>query len=275
MEESLAPQIFTTSLYISTMHFIEGDKQMQLKEDERIDDLLADQTMQIIQSSTKFAFSIDAVLLADFATTPKTRGKILDLCSGNAVIPLLLTRQSNVPITGVEIQARLYDMACRSIELNKLDHQIDMIHGDLKDMPDHFKNNKFDLVTVNPPYFQTENKNHQNHNDYLTIARHEIFCTLEDVVQSCSKLVKSGGKVAMVHRPSRFVDIITLFRQYKIEPKRVRFVYPKEGKEANILLIEGIRDGNPDLKLLSPLYAFDGEGNYTKEVEGILYGRKK
>ncbi|MDX8047518.1 tRNA1(Val) (adenine(37)-N6)-methyltransferase [Gracilibacillus sp. S3-1-1] len=248
---------------------------MELKEDERIDDLLADRSMQIIQSPTKFAFSIDAVLLSDFATVPRTKGKILDLCTGNAVIPLLLSRRSKVPITGVEIQERLYDMGCRSIALNQLNERVDMIHGDLKDMPDHFKNNKFDLVTVNPPYFQTENKNHHNYNEYLTIARHEIYCTLEDVIQSCSKLVKSGGKVAMVHRPSRFVDIVTLFRQYKIEPKRVRFVYPKKGKEANILLIEGMRDGNPDLKMLPPLYSFDEEGNYTTELEGILYGRKE
>ncbi|GAE94163.1 O-methyltransferase [Gracilibacillus boraciitolerans JCM 21714] len=247
---------------------------MQLKDDERIDDLLADQTMKIIQSPTVFSFSIDAVLLANFASVPKTRGKILDLCTGNGVIPLLLSQESTVPITGVEIQERLYDMACRSIELNELTPQIDMIHGDLKEMPSYFKNNKFDLVTVNPPYFQTTNKDHQNSNDYLTIARHEIYCTLEDVIQSCSKLVKSGGKVAMVHRPNRFVDIVTLFRQYKIEPKRIRFIYPKKGKEANILLIEGIRDGRPDLKLLPPLYAFNQNGNYSEELEGILYGRK-
>ncbi|WP_425292882.1 tRNA1(Val) (adenine(37)-N6)-methyltransferase [Gracilibacillus kekensis] len=247
---------------------------MMLKKDERIDDLLADQTMQIIQSPTVFSFSIDAVLLADFASAPKTRGKILDLCSGNGVIPLLLSQRSAVPITGVELQARLYDMACRSIKLNDVAEQIKMIHGDLKEMPSYFKNDKFDLVTVNPPYFKTDNKKHQNANDYLTIARHEIYCTLEEVIQSCSKLVKSGGKVAMVHRPSRFVDIVSLFRQYKIEPKRIQFVYPKEGKEANILLIEGIRDGSPDLKFLSPLYTFDQKGNYTKELEGILYGRK-
>ncbi|UOQ49538.1 tRNA1(Val) (adenine(37)-N6)-methyltransferase [Gracilibacillus caseinilyticus] len=246
---------------------------MKLKDDERIDDLLANQTMKIIQSPSVFAFSIDAVLLADFASAPRTRGNILDLCSGNGVIPLLLSQRSNVPITGVELQERLYDMACRSIDLNQLNGQLKMIHGDLKDMPDHFKNNKFDLVTVNPPYFQTSNKDHHNHNEYLTIARHEIYCTLEDVIQSCSKLVKSGGKVAMVHRPSRLVDIITLFRQYKIEPKRIRYVYPKQGKEANILLIEGIRDGNPDLHMLPPLYAFDENGDYTKDLEGILYGR--
>ncbi|WP_066185740.1 MULTISPECIES: tRNA1(Val) (adenine(37)-N6)-methyltransferase [Gracilibacillus] len=247
---------------------------MQLKDDERIDDLVIDQSMQIIQSPTVFAFSTDAVLLSEFASVPKKRGKILDLCSGNAVIPLLLARKTIVPITGVEIQARLYDMAKRSIQLNQLQTQIDMIHSDLKDMPAHFKNNKFDLVTINPPYFPTKNQLHHNDNDYLTIARHEISCSLEDVMVACSKLVKSGGKLAMVHRPSRFVDIITLFRQYKIEPKRVQFVYPKMGKEANILLIEGIRDGKPDLRMLPPLYMFDEQGNYTKELEGIMYDRQ-
>lgn len=247
---------------------------MNLKDDERMDDLLADGSMQIIQSPTVFSFSIDAVLLADFASVPINRGKILDLCSGNGVIPLLLSRESRVPITGVEIQARLYDMAERSIQLNKLENQIAMIHGNLMDMPAYFQNNKFDLVTVNPPYFKTDSKQHQNENNYVTIARHEIYCTLEDVIASSSKLVKSGGKVAMVHRPSRLVDIISFFRQYKIEPKRIQFVYPKQGKEANILLIEGIRDGKPDVKLLPPLYTFNEEGNYSQELEEILYGRK-
>src|SRR5699024_5064526 len=162
------------------------------------------------------------VLLADFASVPIKRGKILDLCAGNGVIPLLLSKQSTVSITGVEIQERLFDMAVRSIQLNQLENHIEMIHGDLKDMTAHFQNNKFDLVTVNPQYYQTKSKHHQNYNDHLTIARHEIYCTLEDVIKSCSKLVKSGGKVAMVHRPSRLVDIITLFRQYKIEPKRIQ-----------------------------------------------------
>ncbi|WP_163539387.1 tRNA1(Val) (adenine(37)-N6)-methyltransferase [Gracilibacillus sp. YIM 98692] len=247
---------------------------MELKEDERIDDLLADQSMQIIQSPSVFAFSLDAVLLAHFANVPIKRGKIIDLCSGNGVIPLLLSQQSQVPITGVEIQDRLFDMANRSIQMNQLTDQIKMIHGDLKDMPALFGNDKFDLVTVNPPYFPTSSKKHHNHNDYLTIARHEVFCTLEEVVETCSKLAKSGGKVAMVHRPSRFIDIVTLFRTYKIEPKRIRFVYPKKDREANMLLIEGIRDGKSDVKMLPPLYAFTDEGEYTPELEGILYGRK-
>ncbi|SES23181.1 tRNA1(Val) A37 N6-methylase TrmN6 [Gracilibacillus ureilyticus] len=248
---------------------------MELKDDERLDDLLADENMKIIQSPSAFAFSLDAVLLADFANIPVKRGKIIDLCTGNGVIPLLLSRKSEVPITGVEIQERLYDMAVRNVSLNQLENQLHMIHADIKEMPGHYGNDKFDYVTVNPPYFTTENKNHQNRNDYLTIARHEIYCTLEDVVKVCSQLVKSGGKVAMVHRPSRLIDIITLFRKYKLEPKRIQFVYPKKDKEANILLIEAIRDGKADVKLLPPLYAFDENGDYTEVLEGILYGKKQ
>ncbi|WP_028781762.1 tRNA1(Val) (adenine(37)-N6)-methyltransferase [Thalassobacillus devorans] len=245
---------------------------VELKDDERIDDLLADETMQIIQSPTAFAFSLDAVLLADFTYVPIKRGKIIDLCTGNGVIPLLLSRRSRASITGVEIQERLYDMAVRNVELNQLNEQLEMIHGNLKDMPARYGNNKFDLVTCNPPYFPTPRKKEQNLNDFLTIARHEIYCSLEDVVRSCSQLVRSGGKVSMVHRPGRMADILTLFRKYRIEPKRLRLVYPKMGREANVLLVEGIRDGNADLKILPPLYAFTDEGEYTDELRKILYG---
>ncbi|MBA2176976.1 tRNA1(Val) (adenine(37)-N6)-methyltransferase [Halobacillus locisalis] len=245
---------------------------VQLYGDERIDFLLAEENMRIIQSPTVFAFSLDAVVLADFTYVPKTRGKILDLCTGNGVIPLFLSTRSQVPITGVEIQERLYDMAVRNIELNDLKDQLDVIHGDLKDMPARYGNNKFDLVTCNPPYFPTPKSDQKNINEHLAIARHEIHCTLEDVIQACSKLAKSGGKVSMVHRPERLVDIITLFRKHKIEPKRMRFVYPKEGKEANILLIEGTRDGKAGLDILPPLYALTESDEYTPELRKILYG---
>ncbi|GEN55363.1 tRNA1(Val) (adenine(37)-N6)-methyltransferase [Halobacillus faecis] len=245
---------------------------VQLYGDERIDFLLAKEDMRIIQSPSVFAFSLDAVLLADFTYVPKTRGKILDLCTGNGVVPLFLSTRSNVPITGVEIQERLYDMALRNIELNDLGDQLDMIHGDLKDMPGHYGNDKFDLVTCNPPYFPTPKADEQNLNEHLAIARHEIHCSLEDVVEACSRLAKSGGKVSMVHRPERMVEIIQQFKKYKLEPKRMRLVYPKEGKEANILLIEGVRDGKPGLKFLPPLYALTNEDEYTPELREILYG---
>lgn len=244
---------------------------MTLLENERIDFLTMDQTLRIIQSDQVFSYGIDAVLLAHFASVPVTRGKILDLCTGNGVIPLLLSRRSRVSIDAVDIQARLIDMAKRSVRVNGLEDQIHVIHGDLKDMPQTYGNNKFDLVTVNPPYFNTPAPDHHNKNAYLTIARHEVLTSLEAVIESGSRLTKSGGKLAMVHRPGRLVDILTLMRQYKLEPKRLQFVYPSRGKEANILLVEAIRDGKADLKTLPPFYVFDAHGQYTEEMERLIH----
>ena len=246
---------------------------VQLYDDERFDYLLADESMKIIQSPSAFSFSLDAVLLANFAYVPIKRGKILDLCTGNGVIPLLLSNRTQAHITGVEIQERIFGMAERSVSLNKLSAQINLIHGDLKEMQPILGQSSFDVVTCNPPYFPTPEETEHNHNEHLTIARHEVYCTLEDVVKACKLHVRPGGKVAMVHRPGRLVDIITLFRAYRVEPKRVQFVYPKKGKEANILLIEGIRDGKADLKILPPLYIYNEDGTYTKEAEDIIYGR--
>ncbi|MFD2923438.1 tRNA1(Val) (adenine(37)-N6)-methyltransferase [Halobacillus naozhouensis] len=244
-----------------------------LKGDERIDFLLAEENMRIIQSKEVFAFSIDAVLLARFTSVPITRGKILDLCTGNGVIPLFLSRRSQVKITGVEIQARLYDMAVRNIQLNDLENQLEMIHGDLKDMPAILGNGKFDQITCNPPYFPTPVTDKRNINEHLAIARHEIYCSLEDVIKACSRLCKSGGKVSIVHRPGRMIDLISLFRKYRLEPKRIQLVYPKKGKEANVLLIEAARDGKPDLKILPPLYTHNENGEYSREFREILYGK--
>ncbi|WP_174615324.1 tRNA1(Val) (adenine(37)-N6)-methyltransferase [Virgibacillus ihumii] len=244
-----------------------------LYDDERIDYLLAEERMHIIQSSSVFSFSLDAVLLAHFAYVPIRRGKILDLCTGNGVIPLLLSRRTNAELTGVEIQERLADMATRSIKLNKLGEQLSVIHGDLKDMKATLKHSAFDVVTCNPPYFRTPAKTEHNKSEHLTIARHEVYCTLEDVVKACKLHVRPGGKVAMVHRPGRLIDIITLFRKYRLEPKRLQFIYPKRGRDANMILIEGVRDGNADLKILPPLYIYHDDSTYTKEAEDIIYGR--
>lgn len=246
---------------------------VKLFDDERIDYLLADESMQIIQSPTAFAFSLDAVLLANFVRIPIKRGTILDLCTGNGVIPLLLSKHTNAKITGVEIQERIFDMAERSVALNDLTEQLHMIHGDLKEMQPVLGQSSFDVVTCNPPYFQSPKATEHNENEYLTIARHEVYCTLEDVVRACKLHVRPGGKVAMVHRPGRLVDIIEQFRRYRIEPKRIQFVYPKQGKEANMLLIEGIRDGKADIKILPPLYIYREDGTYTVEAEDIIYGR--
>lgn len=243
---------------------------VSLNDDERIDYLVTDERLRIIQSPTVFSYSLDAVLLAHFAHIPIRKGNILDLCSGNGVIPLFLSRKTKAHIIGLEIQGRLASMAKRSIEMNELEAQITMIHGDLKERHHRLQQSYFDSVTCNPPYFTTPQKTEQNKNDYLTIARHEVCCTLEDVVHACKLYVKPGGKVSMVHRPDRLVDIITLFRKYNIEPKRLQFVYPKVGQEANILLIEGIRDGKVGLKTLQPLYIYEANDTYTKEAREIL-----
>lgn len=245
-------------------------ERMELYEDERIDFLTMDKSLQIIQSDQVFSYAIDAVLLANFASVPIKRGKILDLCTGNGVIPLLLSKKSIVRIDAVEIQERLYSMAKRSVTLNDKEDQINLIHADLKDMPKRYGNDKFDLVTVNPPYFNTKAPNHHNKNSHLTIARHEVLTTLEAVIETASRLTKSGGKMAMVHRPGRLVDILTLMRRYKLEPKRIQWVYPSMDKEANILLIEAVRDGKADLKTLAPFYVFDDSGQYTNEMERLI-----
>jgi tRNA1(Val) A37 N6-methylase TrmN6 len=243
-----------------------------LKGDERLDYLLAED-LRIIQSPTVFSFSLDAVLLANFSYIPKHKGKIIDLCSGNGIIPLLLSKRTNVKIQAVEIQERLVDMAQRSIDYNGLQTRIEFIHGDIRGLYKEVGHSCYDVVTCNPPYFTTDDRDKINDNEHLAIARHEILCTLEDAIQSASLLLKQGGKAAFVHRPGRLLDILSLMRKYRLEPKRLRFVYPKEGREANTILIEGAKDAKPDLKILPPLYVFDQKNQYSKEVHEILYGK--
>ncbi|WP_438448931.1 tRNA1(Val) (adenine(37)-N6)-methyltransferase [Gorillibacterium sp. sgz5001074] len=241
-----------------------------LRDHERADDLLRND-LKIIQSDEVFAFSMDAVLLARFCSVP-ARGRIMDLCTGNGVVPLLVSTRTRSELWGVEIQERLADMAARSVALNGLEERIHIHQGDLKDIHRTVGMGTYDLVTVNPPYMPVT-AGEQNANLHLAAARHEIYCTLEDVIAACSRLVKYGGKVAMVHRPTRLVDIVTLMRKYKLEPKRLRFVHPRAEEEANMVLVEGIREGKPDLRLLPPLLVYGPDGHYTPELQSIYYGQ--
>lgn len=245
-----------------------------LTDDERLDYLLAED-LRIIQSPSVFSFSLDAVLLARFAYVPKKRGKIVDLCTGNGAIPLFLSARTESSITGVELQPRLVGMARRSVEFNNLDSQIEIIEGDVKEIPAALGYEKYDTVTCNPPYFQAHEMSDKNLSEHMAIARHELHLTLDEAVKSASQLLKQGGKAAFVHRAGRLIDIMAAMRANRLEPKRIRLVYPKAGKEANTLLIEGVKDGKPDLKVLPPLVVYGEDGEYTEEVRGLLYGSEK
>jgi tRNA1(Val) A37 N6-methylase TrmN6 len=245
---------------------------VKLLEGERLDDLLAED-IKIIQSSEVSAFSLDAVLLANFVYVPIQKGNLLDLCTGNGVIPLMLSKRTKGMITGVELQERVFDMAKRSIAYNDLEERITLINGDVNDMPKQLSLGKYDVVTCNPPYFKPKDSHTLKENEHLAIARHEIYLTLEEAIHASSKLVKNSGKVAFVHRPGRLLDIIEHMKKYNIEPKRVRFVHPKKEREANTVLIEGIKNGKSDLKVLPPLIVLEENGEYTEEMKEMLYGK--
>lgn len=246
--------------------------EVPLYEKERLDDLLTHH-LRIIQSDEVFSFSMDAVLLARFAAVPK-RGKIIDLCTGNGVIPLLLSTRTQAQIEGLEIQPRLADMARRSIQLNALQDRVTIREGDLRELVQQTGHGAYDALTVNPPYMPLTGGDLKL-NRHQAIARHEIHCTLEEVISSSMRLLRTGGKLSMVHKPQRLGEIMTLLRQYRLEPKVIRFVHPRAGMEANMVLIEALRDGKPDVRVLPPLIVYEENGEYCKEIYEIYYGLKE
>lgn len=238
---------------------------------ERIDQLYANDR-KIIQSDEVFSFSLDAVLLANFPRVPK-RGRIVDLCAGNGAVGLFLSQRTNAEIIQIELQERLADMAKRSIDLNQLEHQMTVHTLDLKDSLTVVPHDSVDLVVCNPPYFVDAPDHKKNPNPYLAIARHELTTSLDHVVKSSSQLLKTNGRLALVHRPERFLAILETMSKYNIIPKRVQFVYPKRHKDANILLVEGIKGGKKEGFIVSPpLFTHNEQGEYSKEMHAMLYG---
>ena len=224
----------------------------------------------IIQKENGFRFGIDAVLLSDFAKT--ATGKVMDLCTGTGIIPLLLASKSRADhIDAVEIQPEMAEMAQRSVRYNSLQDKINIRCLDLKDASKIYPKSTYDCVTVNPPYMRT-GSGLLNETDGKTISRHEVKCTLEDVIKASSELLKPHGKLFMVHRPSRLGDIFALMREYKLEPKIMRLVAPLSGKEPNMVLVCGIKSAKSDLKIIPTLFVYNVDGSYTKEIDEI-YGR--
>jgi len=240
---------------------------VQLMKNEKIDDLQY-KGLKLIQKDKAFRFGLDAVLLANFVDVKKG-SSVIDLGTGTGIISILLAEKTEAAsIVGLEIQEEIAEMAQRSVKMNCLEDRVKIVCGDIKDSVDLFGASSFDAVVSNPPYMN-QGGGIINISDTKAIARHEILCTLEDVIRSASKLLVPGGKFAMVHRPDRLADIIWLMRNFTIEPKYIRFVHPSPYRKANLLLIKGTRQGRPQLKMMEPLYVYDEEGKYSKEINEI------
>lgn len=237
-----------------------------LKDNEVLNELLGFEENYIIQRTDMLNFSLDSVLLANFVSLVKGIETIVDFGTGNAPIPLLLTKRTDAKIVGVEIQPEVADMAIRTVSINALEDQIRVIHDDLKQIPTHFETGAVDVVVSNPPFFKYEPSSNINKTEYLTIARHEVLATLDDIVGNATYLLNNNGYFAMVHRPDRLIDIIETFKKYKLEPKRMQLIYPKVGREAHMLLIEGRKNGRPGLRILPPFIVHEMDGSYTPEV---------
>ena len=236
---------------------------------ERVDDLQRN-GLKIIQKTDGFCFGMDAVLLSGFAHV-KRGEKVLDMGTGTGIIPLLLSAKTQGEhFTALEIQKEIAEMAARSVAMNHLEDKIEIVNGDIKEASRIFGAASFDVVTTNPPYM---NDAHglKNPTEVKAISRHEVLCTLEDVVREGAKILKSGGRMYMVHRPHRLIEIITAMKQYKMEPKRMCMVHPFKDKEANMVLIEAVKGGGSWLKMEAPIIVYKEPGVYTDEIYSI-YG---
>ena len=238
-----------------------------------VNDLLDYNNLKIVQDENYFNFSLDSVLLPNFVKLNKSTKKILDLGTGNAPIPMILSTMTNAEIYGIELQKEIYDLAVESLKINKLENRINIINDNIKNLDKYFEPNSFDVIVSNPPYFKYSEKSNINETIQKTIARHEKEITLSELVSVAKKYLDNNGTFAIVHRTDRLIEIIEEFKKNNIEPKRIRLIYPKEGEESNMVLIEGRKNGNTGLKILPPLIAHNKNGDYTDEVKNMFKER--
>ena len=228
---------------------------------------LLNKNLKIIQRSDYFNFSIDSLLVSEFVSIKKDTKNIIDLGTGNAVIPLFLSKKTSAKIFGMEIQKISFELAQRNININNLNEQIYIIYDDMKNYKKYFLNGSFDIVVSNPPFFKFNgNKELLNDLEQLSIARHEIEITLEELIQTASLLVKDRGYFYLVHRADRLAEIISALQKFNFEAKKIKFCYTTENKNAKIVLIEAIKNGKAGLTILPPLVINKNNGEYTEEV---------
>lgn len=231
-----------------------------------VNDLVGYEGLKIVQNKNYFNFSLESVVLPRFCEIRKGKMKIIDFCTGNAPIPLILSTRTNQEIIGIEVQKEIYDLAVESVKINNLDNQIKIFNMNVKDVFNKFETDSFDLVTCNPPYFKTLESSNLNENKVKSIARHEILITLEEIIEVSKKILKNGGSLVMVHRVERLAELLLVLKKNNFEAKRLRFLQPKMGENANLVLVDAKKNGNVGLKVLPPLICHNEDGSYTKEV---------
>ena len=235
---------------------------------ERLDDVLGYKNLKIYQNSNYFSFSLDSIILANYSTIRLRDKKIVDFCTGNGVIPLILSKRTNTSIVGVEVQEKLVDLANKSIKYNKLEDRIEIVCEDVKDYASKHLN-EFDLVLCNPPYFKVEDKSTFNDSYEKMIARHEILINLDEICACVKKVLKDNGNFCIVHRSDRLMDILECFRKHNIEPKKIKFVYENISKESTLVLVEGQKCGKVGLIVDKPLIQYELDGTITEEYKRL------
>ncbi len=236
---------------------------------EKINDLAGYYPLKIYQNDDWFKFSLESVLLPNFVTINLRCKNILDLCTGNIPIPLILSTKTKAKIVGVEYQKDVYNLAVKTVKINHLENQISLINDDLKKLKNYYSGDNFDVITVNPPYFFNTEKSKKNFDEHKIIARHEIMTNLEDIIKISCFLLKNGGYFAMVHRTERFFEVIKTLENNHLTPKRIQFIYPKENMASNLFMIEAVKDGHVGVKFESPLYIHNVDGTYRDEIKKI------
>ena len=236
---------------------------------EVLNDILGYKNRKIFQDDHYFSFSLDSIMLANFVNIRYRDKNILDLGTGNAIIPLVLSLRTDKKIVGIDIQEKLVSLAKKSIQYNQLENQIEIINIDMKKFAQQ-SDSLFDIIICNPPYFKINEGNTINLSKAKAIARHELTITLSDVFRVSKQLLKYHGTFALVHRPERLLEILNLFRENDIEPKRLQFVYETVDKESTLVLIEGTKSGNPGLKIENPIILYEKDGQKTEQYEKLI-----
>lgn len=230
-----------------------------------INDLVGYDNLKIVQNSNYFNFSLESVMIPRFCVL-KNNMKIINFCTGNAPIPMILSTLTDSNIIGVELQKEIYNLAVQSVKINNLEDRITLLNMNVLDIFNVYETDSFDLITCNPPYFRVNEFSNLNNNMIKSIARHEIEIKLEDICRISKKLLKNNGSLVLVHRTDRLSEIINMLLKYNLQPKRIRFLYPKELENSNLVLIDARKNGNIGLKVLPPLICHNMDGSYTKEV---------